>query len=53
MTATRAAKRDFDAAHEAGMAALKRGDYVSLGDAIERRAIDALPAAKNWKTKKS
>lgn len=36
------------------MAALKRGDYKGLGDAIkrEREAIDALPAAKNRKTRK-
>ena len=45
VTATKATKRDFDAAHKAGMAALKSGGYVSLGDAIkrEREAIDALP----------
>jgi hypothetical protein len=41
---TRAAKREFDAAHQKGMAALKRRDYRALGEAIakEREVIESV-----------
>jgi hypothetical protein len=45
---TRKAKAKFDAAHKAGMDALRRKDYKAMDDAIQReaQAIDALPKPK-------
>ena len=48
---TRAQKAKFEAAHAKGMAALKRGDYDAVGDAIaeEREAIAGLDGPRNKK----
>jgi hypothetical protein len=45
------AKAKFDDAHRAGMDALERGDYDTMGDAIkrEREAIRSLPKPKRSK----
>jgi hypothetical protein len=32
-------KREFDAAHQAGMAGLRRGDYAALDKAVEKERV--------------